>query len=240
MRLNVTIPVLNEEVMLPDTVRTLNARLMADYPDGDWVIVVSDNASTDGTPRIVKAMLPEFSNLRYVRLEKLGKGYGVRSGWEAYPADVNVFMDADLATDLGALKPLVEAVAHHGGVAIGSRYHPASKVQRSLFRMLVSRGYRFVFRLWLGLRVRDAACGFKAVSRQVLSSVVPEVQDNRWFFDTELLVRAQRAGYQIMEVPVLWSDEAPGSRRSRVKVTTVARQYLVACERLRRELNDSL
>ena len=160
MRLNVTIPVLNEEIMLPGTIRTASARLQAEFPDGDWVIVVCDNASTDATPRLTKAMLPEFPNLRYVRIDQRGKGYGVRCGWEAYPADINMFMDADLATDLDALKPLVAAVARTGGVAIGSRYHPMSEVQRSPFRLLISHGYRLVFRLWLGLRVRDAACGF--------------------------------------------------------------------------------
>lgn len=240
MRLNVTIPVLNEEVMLPDTIRALNARLLADFPNGDWLIVVADNKSTDSTPRLVRALLPEYPRLRYVRLEKLGKGYGIRSGWEAHPADVVVFMDADLATDLGGLKPLVAAVERVGGVAIGSRYHPASEVQRSPFRLLVSHGYRLVFRLWLGLRVRDAACGFKAVSGDVLAKVVPLVKDNRWFFDTEMLVRAQRAGYPITEIPVRWTEEAPGGRRSRVKIFAVAWQYLVACDRLRRELKQPL
>jgi glycosyltransferase involved in cell wall biosynthesis len=240
MRLNVTIPVLNEEIMLPNTIRAVNARMRSDFPDGDWVIVVADNGSTDATPRLTKALLPEFPNLRYVRLEQGGKGYGVRCGWEAYPADVNVFMDADLATDLDALKPLVAAVEHHGGVALGSRYHPASEVQRSPFRLLVSHGYRLVFRLWLDLRVRDAACGFKAISGEVLKKVVPLVEDNRWFFDTELLVRAQQAGYQLTELPVRWSEEAPGGRRSRVNIFTVARQYLAACEQLRRELKKPL
>jgi glycosyltransferase involved in cell wall biosynthesis len=240
MCLNVTIPVINEEIMLPDAVRAVNARLQADFPDGDWVIVVSDNASTDATPRLTKAMLSEFPNLRYVRLEKVGKGLGVRCGWEAYPADINVFLDADLATDLGSLKPLVAAVERSGGVAIGSRYHPASEVQRSPFRLMISHGYRLVFRLWLGLRVRDAACGFKAISGEVLKKVVPLVKDNRWFFDTELLVRAQRAGYPITEVPVRWKEETPGGRRSRVKMFVVIWQYLVACEGLRRELKKTL
>jgi glycosyltransferase involved in cell wall biosynthesis len=239
MRLNVTIPALNEEAMLPDTIRKVNARLLADFPDGYWIIVVADNNSTDSTPRLTAAMLPEYSHLRYVRLERRGKGYGIRSGWEAYPADVNVFMDADLATDLDALKPLVETAARVGGIALGSRYHPASEVNRSPFRLLVSRGYRLVFRLWLDLRVRDAACGFKAVSAEVLSKIVPLVRDNRWFFDTELLVRAQRAGYPLTEVPVRWIEEAPGGRRSRVNVADVAAQYLKACANLRRELKEA-
>jgi glycosyltransferase involved in cell wall biosynthesis len=240
MRLNVTIPVLNEEVLLSDTVRAVHARLLTDFPGGDWVIVIADNASTDATPRLAQALANEFPEVKNLRLEKRGKGLGVRSGWQAYPAEINVFMDADLATDLEAMAPLVAAVERFGGIAFGSRYHPASEVRRSPFRLLVSHGYRLVFRLVLGLQARDAACGFKAVSAEVLAKVVPQVRDNRWFFDTELLTRAQRAGFRLTEVPVRWREEAPGGRRSRVNVIAVAWQYLVACLSLRSELNDSL
>jgi glycosyltransferase involved in cell wall biosynthesis len=232
--LTVVLPVLNEEAILADHVREVRERLRSDFPGGGWLIVVADSASDDRTPQIASALVEAWPEVRHVRTPERGKGRGIRAGWEAYPAAVNVFMDADLATDLSALRPLVEAVRGGAAMAVGSRFHAASKVKRSLFRKVVSQAYRLLIKRRLGLVTDDAPCGFKAVSGEVLRRILPEVRDDRWFFDTELLVRTERAGLSVVVLPVRWV-ERPG-RVTRVNVARVTWQYLAAVEALRREL----
>lgn len=236
VRLTVVIPVLNEAKILADTVEAVYARLLEEFAEGDFRLVIVDNGSTDGTGAVVGALLAEYPGLRYERLNCRGKGLAIRTGWQRHPAAVNVFMDADLATDLAALKPLVLAVEEGADMAVGSRYHPASVVERSFWRRLCSLGYRLVLRTRLGLRTADAPCGFKAVSARVLNEIVPIVRNERWFFDTELLVRAERAGCRIAEIPVSWHEDSVAGRRSRVSVFRVAWQYFRECERLRNDL----
>jgi glycosyltransferase involved in cell wall biosynthesis len=236
MRLNVTLPCLNEEKILPQTVAEVYGRLGEDFPDGDWVLVAVDSGSTDGTRRVAEALLAEYPRLRLMKLDRQGKGLAVRSGWRAHPADVNVFIDADLVTDLAALKPLVEAVENGADVALGSRYLPGSVVERSAWRRLFSLSYRLLFRLRLRLSVSDAACGFKAVNRRVLERIVPQVRSDLWFFDTELLARASHAGFRLAEIPVQWRQENVKGRGSKVNVLRVSWQYLREVERVRREL----
>lgn len=236
MHITVVIPALNEEAVLAASVRSVCARLRVSFPHDEWLVVAVDNASDDGTSEVAADLAAEEPNFRYERLAERGKGLAVREGWSRHPGDVNVFMDADLAVDLAALGPLVEAVRAGADMAIGSRYHPASTVHREWWRRVISLGFRSVLRLRLGLKAKDAPCGFKAVSRRVLEEVVPLVRNDRWFFDTELLVLAERAGLRVAEVPVTWKERRRPGAGTRVNFFKVTAQYLAEVERLRKEL----
>lgn len=235
MRVTIAIPVLNEETVLDRTVRSVVAAARA-INGAEVEIVIADNGSEDATADIGERLALEFPDVRYLRIGARGKGIAVRRAWESSDADVFAFMDADLATDLSALPRLVAAAAGSGGIAYGSRYHGDSDVVRSPTRTAVSRAYRAVVRSLLGTSVADAPCGFKAASRRVVRDVMPAVADDRWFFDTELVVRAERAGFPLIEVPVTWREVSYEGRRSKVNVPKVAAQYLRSVLRLRRDL----
>ena len=132
-------------------------------------------------------------------------------------------MDVDLATGLDALLPLVAPMlSGHSDLAIGTRLAPGSHVVRGARREFISRGYNFIVRSALRSTCTDAQCGFKAMRREAAAELLPLVDDQAWFFDTEVLVTAQRLGLRIHEVPVDWVDDTD----SRVEVVSTALQDL--------------
>ena len=207
--LDVVIPCLNEERALPVSVRRLHEFMSEAMAGYDWAIVVADNGSTDGTLDAAESLSTEFPEVRCTRLEQRGRGRALRRAWTESRADVVAYMDVDLSTDLGSLPPLVSAIADDGyDLAIGSRLLPDSQVVgRTLKREITSRGYSLLFRAMFFTTFRDAQCGFKAVSRRAADDLAPLVQDNGWFFDSELLILAQKCGYRIRELPVHWEDD---------------------------------
>ena len=211
--LDVVIPCLNEERALPVSVRRLHDFMRCSLSDYDWAIVVADNGSTDGTLDAAAALSDEFPEVRYIRLEQRGRGRALRRAWTDSSADIVAYMDVDLSTDLTRLPPMVSAIAQRRcDVAIGSRLLPDSEVVgRTLKREITSRGYSLLFRAMFFTSFRDAQCGFKAVSRRAADDLAPLVEDNGWFFDSELLILAQKCGYPILELPVHWTDD-PDSR----------------------------
>ncbi len=209
--LDVVVPVHNEETDLEPCVRRLHAHLSATFPYG-FRVTVADNASTDRTPAVAAALEAEFPEVTCVRLEEKGRGRALRAVWSASDAPVLAYMDADLSTGLNALLPLVAPlVSGHSDLAIGSRLAGGSRVVRGGKREFVSRAYNLILRGGLNARFTDAQCGFKAVRADVARRLLPLVEDTGWFFDTEMLVLAERAGLRIHEVPVDWVDD-PDSR----------------------------
>lgn len=239
MRISIAIPVLDEEKVLRATVTKIRTFADERLSDHDVEIVIADNGSTDATSAIADELRRTFPGVRVLRLDRRGKGLAVRGAWASANADIFVFMDADLATDLGALPTLVASVAEGGDVAVGSRYHPGSTVERTALRRALSHGYRGLLRALLGTRVTDVPCGFKAVSARVVREVMPNVKDDGWFFDTELLMRAERRGLGIAEVPVTWREIRPEGRRSKVRVVRLAADYVRKAFALRRELGPA-
>lgn len=209
-RVDVIIPVYNEEQDLAASVLRLDDFLAETFPY-DYRIVIADNASTDGTLEIAERLVERHPKLSVAHLDAKGRGRALRQVWLASDADVVAYMDVDLSTDLKALLPLVAPlVSGHSDVAIGSRLSHSSRVVRGAKREFISRSYNLILRTALRASFSDAQCGFKAVRRDVAEQLLPLVQDNNWFFDTELLVLAERAGLRIHEVPVDWVDD-PGS-----------------------------
>ncbi|WP_209649054.1 bifunctional glycosyltransferase family 2/GtrA family protein [Kibdelosporangium banguiense] len=209
--LDVVIPVHNEEADLEPCIRRLYAHLTGQFPYS-FRVTIADNASTDGTWRIAEALAAELPDVQAVRLEQKGRGRALHTVWLASDAQVLAYMDVDLSTDLAALWPLVAPLmSGHSDVAIGSRLARSARVVRGAKREFISRCYNMLLRGTLAVRFSDAQCGFKAIRADVAHELLPHVVDTGWFFDTELLVLAQRAGARIHEVPVDWVDD-PDSR----------------------------
>ncbi|MFQ5946956.1 MAG: dolichyl-phosphate beta-glucosyltransferase [Anaerolineae bacterium] len=210
VRVDVVIPVYNEEAQLASTTETV-LEFLERTSTHDWKVVVADNASTDRTPGIGR-QLAEDPRVSYLRLEQKGRGRALREAWANSEADVVAYMDADLSTGLEALPSLIEALVDDGyDLAVGSRLMNGAQVRRGLKREIISRGYNFLIHLLFANRFSDAQCGFKALTRQAADELLPLVRDQAWFFDTELLLLAERRGLSIFELPVRWVDD-PDSR----------------------------
>ncbi len=215
-RVDIVVPVYNEQSDLERSIRHLH-RFLAENVPYDWRIVIADNASVDETPAIATAHSRKLTRTSLVRLELKGRGRALRTVWSASDADVVCYMDVDLSSDLGALMPMIGGLlVGDGEVAIGTRLSPESKVVRGAKREFISRSYNRLLRLVLRARFSDAQCGFKAMRGDAAARLLPQIKDDGWFFDTELLVLAQRSGMQILEVPVIWIDD-PDSRVNIVK-----------------------
>ena len=210
-RIDIVVPVYNEEAGLAPSIRRLH-RFLEDEMPYAWRIVIADNASTDGTLAVAHGLAGELDHTTVLHLEAKGRGRALRAAWSASDADVLCYMDVDLSTDLRALLPLVSPlVSGHSEIAIGSRLAPGARVRRGLKRELISRGYNHLLHATLRARFSDAQCGFKAIRADAAQRLLPQVEDQAWFFDTELLVLAQRQGLRVHEVPVDWTDD-PDSR----------------------------
>jgi glycosyltransferase involved in cell wall biosynthesis len=209
--IDVVIPVYNEERDLGPSVRRLHDFLNSRFPF-PALITIADNASNDGTYEVAQGLAKELPRVRVLHLDAKGRGRALRAAWLQSDAPIVAYMDVDLSTDLNALLPLVAPLlSGHSDLAIGSRLVRGARVKRGPKREIISRGYMLVLRLALGAHFSDAQCGFKAVRTSVAKRLVPQIKDQSWFFDTELLVLAQRAGLRVHEVPVDWTDD-PDSR----------------------------
>jgi glycosyltransferase involved in cell wall biosynthesis len=225
---DIVVPVHDEQRVLRTSIERLHRYLEANFPFG-WRIVIVDNASTDATPAVARRLVRELAGVRFVRLEEKGRGRALRAAWSDSDAEVRCYMDVDLSTDLRALLPLVAPLlSGHSDLAIGTRLARGAQVVRGPKRELISRGYNRLLRTTLRARFSDAQCGFKAGRADVLRGLLPDVRDERWFFDTELLVQAQRRGLRIHEVPVDWIDD----KDSRVDIVATAWEDLRGIARL--------
>src|SRR5262245_21541977 len=229
---DVVIPVLNEAHVLEKSVRTVRGFLNRHMSHYEWRILIVDNGSTDGTDRVALELSGQFSDVHLVHLTQKGRGRALRHAWMQSKADVVCYMDVDLSTDLSFLPKLIDAVAHEGyDLATGSRLMRGSRVKRSLNREIISRIYNLFLKIVLVTRFSDAQGGFKAVSRKVVDRVVPKVVDQSWFFDTELLTLAERQGYRIKDIPIVWIEDDD----SRVKIVRTAWDDIKGVLRLRRQ-----
>jgi glycosyltransferase involved in cell wall biosynthesis len=224
---DIVVPVFNEEGGLDRSIRRLH-RFLSAFPFA-WRIVIADNASTDATPGLARALAAELRGVEVMRLERKGRGRALRAAWSASDARVVCYMDVDLSTDLRALLPLVAPLlSGHSDVAIGTRLAHGARVVRGPKRELISRSYNRLLHAALRTHFSDAQCGFKAVRRDALDGLLGDVRDEGWFFDTELLVLAQRRGLRIHEVPVDWVDDPD----SRVDIVRTAIEDLKGVARL--------
>lgn len=215
---DITIPVLNEAGSLVNSLTTLAAYLDTQCPY-DWSITVADNGSTDETLELATAFAALNPRTRVIRLEERGRGRALKQSWSTSPAEVVAYMDVDLSTGLESLRPLLDPIVDgRCEVSIGSRLAPGAQIVRSFRREVISRIYNVIARAFLHYGIVDAQCGFKAIRSGLARELIPRIEDNGWFFDTELLALAHRSGARIIEVPVRWVEDDD----SRVRIIETA------------------
>jgi glycosyltransferase involved in cell wall biosynthesis len=230
--LDLVVPVYNEAHVLRENVGRLHAYMKAEFPF-TWRLTIVDNASTDGTWYSAALLARDLANVRAVHLDRKGRGLALRRAWGGSDATVVAYTDVDLSTELDALLPLVTAVlSGHSDIAIGSRLAPGAAVQRCLRREVLSRGYNALLRIAFGTHFRDAQCGFKAMRADAARELIPDVRDDGWFFDTELLLLAEHRGLRVREVAVDWTEDPD----SRVDVPRTVRDDLRGVVRMLRTL----
>ncbi len=226
----IVIPVHNEQHLLARSVGELHS-FMCERLRVPFRITIADSASTDGTLAQARALAGRFGEVQAVQMDQMGRGRALRESWRRSEARVVAYMDISPSADLEALPELLgPLLAGHADVAVGTRLVPAAEVSRSLGRELISRSYNILVRALLDVGFSDAQCGFKAARREVLEPLLGQVEDEGWFFDTELLYLAQRAKLSIREVPLRWTED----HDSRVAILRTALEDLRGIRRLRR------
>ncbi len=231
MKLLVTIPVYNEENALPISIPTLHAFLAEHLNEYDWEIEIADNASIDRTPEVSRSLSEEYARVRYLRLEQKGRGRALKKSWISSDADIVSYMDVDLSTNLESFPPMVHALAKEGyDIGTGSRLMKGANTERSVKREFISRSYNLMVKAMFFTRFSDAQCGFKAVTREVVDVLLPHIEDNVWFFDSELLIIGEKSGYRIFDVPVKWIEDLD----TRVKIVSTAIDDIKGLIRVRR------
>ncbi len=227
---DIVIPVYNEAHVLADSIGKLRAYLIEHSFPYTWRIVVADNASTDTTLEAAQQLAQQFDDVGVIHLDEKGRGRALKKAWLESPAAAMSYMDVDLSTGLDALLPLARAVLEEGyDVATGSRMTRGSRITRSLRREITSRGLITLIKLLFFSKLSDTQCGFKAISRQAAQELLPQVENNGWFFDTELLLLAEKGGSRVKDIPVHWIEDTD----SRVNVRKTVMEDLQGLARMR-------
>ena len=230
---DIVVPVLNEEKILQKSITTLD-EYMAKHLPYRYQITIADNGSQDKTLEIAKNLAEKHRSVRVVSLAERGRGRALKRVWQNSPADILAYMDVDLSTGLDDFLPMIQPlVAGEAGVAIGSRLMKDSRTSRGVKREFISRCYNRIIKWTSGTKFSDAQCGFKAIRRDVAAKFLPKIKDNEWFFDTELLIKTERAGVAIHEQPVTWIEDTD----SRVKIVKTAVDDLKGLYRVNKELD---
>ncbi len=226
-KISIVIPVYNEEAIISRTIATLRDFCEKNIQNYDWKIIIADNNSADRTAELVKKLEKESAGkIIYKFIPQKGKGLAIRESWKSFAADIYVFTDADLATDLSALPTLIKSIESGYDLAIGSRFAKGSSVKRPMIRKIISKVFSILTCFMFGLKIKDYPCGFKGVNKNVIKNILPQVNNNEWFFDTELVIRSAKSGMKIKEIPVIWQDRDKTASKSRVNILKVTKEYL--------------
>ena len=228
---DVVIPVLNEERALPGCLDALLDFLPRELPAHRCRVVVADNGSTDGTLAVAERYAAERPGaVAAIHLDQRGRGRALRRAWLESGADVVAYMDVDLSTGVEAFPRLVSAIVDDGyDAATGSRLARGAQTTRSFKREVISRCYNLLIKALFRTRFSDAQCGFKALSGAAARALVPAVVNNHWFFDTELLIVAEKRGFRVFDLPVRWEEDTD----TRVKIASTVAEDLRGLARLR-------
>jgi glycosyltransferase involved in cell wall biosynthesis len=205
IEISAVIPVYNDREALTGAIPRSVSTLEAITPD--FELIIAEDGSTDGSAELVRSWMEKDSRVRLFHSdERLGRGRALNRAFLAAEGRIVCYYDVDLATDMKHLATLIGAIRSGYDISTGSRLLPESMIQRSRGREIASRGYNFLVRVMLGSRLHDHQCGFKAFSRDRVLAIIPSVKDTHWFWDTEVLVRAEKKGYRICEFPVIWEQ----------------------------------
>jgi len=231
-KISLVIPVYNEERVLEDSVERLYKYMLGNIKY-DSTIIIANNASTDDTKEIIDKLSQRFPNVKGFHLEFKGRGNALKYAWTHYKADAYAYCDVDLATDISHLKELFDAVLEGNNVVTGSRYLETSDSNRTIKRLVLSKGYIYLIKLFFKTNLNDFQCGFKAVDDKIVQEVLPNVKNKKWFFDTELLILAEQSGkYKIKQIPVAWKE----GKETKVKIFKTVYSYVKNLMKLKRRL----
>ncbi len=227
---SVVIPCLNEEALLEKNMRILH-NFMAKNCGIPWNITIFSNGSTDRTVEIGTKLSKRFKHIKFLHIPERGRAKALRLAWLGSKNSIVGYMDADLSTELDAVPKCLNAIVNEkADVAIGNRLTAQSEVERSPFRELLSRGYNVLIRIFFPTtRITDAQCGFKFFRKPVVKLLLPHVQDNKWFFDTELILLSEHCGFNIAQIPVAWAER----KESKVKIGRIIVDYVWSLMKLR-------
>lgn len=237
MKVLIVIPIYNEEKILEKNILRLYNFLQNNNLE-NWQIVIADNASTDQSEKIGQKLNTNYQQIGYLKIPKRGKGIAIRTAWKKYSdADIFTFIDADLSTDITFLPNLINAIAKENyDIAIGDRFDKNSKVKRNLKRNIISLGYRFILKISLKTKINDLPCGFKAINKKILDNIVPLVKNNTWFFDSEIVLLAEKMGYKIKKIPIIWQENR--EKQNNTPLWSIIKEYLKEILRLKKELKN--
>ncbi len=210
---DIIIPVYNEERILEKNVKILNNFIKEKEVSYDYKIIIADNKSIDNTQNISKRLSKEYLDVEYIYIPKKGRGIALKTAWMLSKADVVCFLDADLSADLEALLKMINEIFNGWDACVGSRFVKGSIVERCLKREITSRGYNFFLKILFLKKFTDAQCGFKVFKGEVIRKILPIINDEKWFFDTELLLRLERKGYKIKDFPYKYMEDPNTSVR---------------------------
>lgn len=216
-KLLITIPCFNEELILEKNMAKVLDFARANLGAYDWTIQIIDNASTDRTYEIAKKLEASTPNMCVAQCPISGRGAALTHVWrDTHGYDMYSYFDIDLATDLKDFPVLLTSVQQGDHIVVGSRYVPGALIQRSFKREFLSRVYNKLLSIFFKVRFKDAQCGFKAFHGQTLPVLLSHVKDHGWFWDTEIMIHAQNAGYSVREIPVSWHEVRDEIRQSKV------------------------
>jgi len=232
LQIHIVIPVYNEQQILEKNILKLNSFLrFEEY--ADWQITIADNASTDNTPVIAQRLAKNYSNVHTLHLDQKGMGLALKKASYLRNSDIICYIDADLSTGISYLPKLVSAITNGSAIATGNRYDAKAVVKRHISRTILSRCYNVLAKMIIRTEIKDLQCGFKAISRQAKEEILPNVDNNLFFFYSELLIWAEKMGYNIAEVPVIWKES---ERRTKIDILNTAKNYILDLFRLRKRL----
>src|SRR3989338_4016732 len=226
MKIVIAIPAYNEELVLEKNINKISDFCVKNLVGNEFIIIIANNNSTDKTAEIANQLSAQNPAIRHLLLNQRGKGLAIAKAWQETVADIYCFMDADLATDLSALLTAVEQIRLGAEVVVGTRFHQASKVKRSWSRAFISRCYRLFFKALFKIPINYFPCGFKAINKKVRDSVLNDILNTGFFWDTEMLVLASRQGFSLTEIPVIWSEFIEPDRKSRLNIIKTAFDYI--------------
>lgn len=235
MKVSIIFPVYNEEEVVEEGIMLTMKKL--EELGVDYEIIVSDDGSKDRTYDIAKELSKAYPSVKVLRAEKnVGRGEAVAKGIEAAKSDITAFMDMDLATNLDSLPMLIKEIENGIDVSTGSRWVFGSKVERGIVRKIISYGYNILVKIMFDSKIKDHQCGFKAFKRDVALEIIKEAgyrEDRGWAWDTEILIRAQKKGYKVSEIPVFWEEK---KRKSKFKVISDVKKCALYLFKLRRSV----
>ncbi len=236
MRINITIPVFNEEKILNDSIKKIFLFCQDNIQD-NFKIVIVNNGSTDNTENVAEKICKNNKKIEYLFTKDKGRGNAIKTSWMKKDADIYSYMDIDLSTNLKTFPKMISEIKKGYDIVIGSRLLKDSKVKRCLNREVFSKIYNYLIKKYFHTNIKDMQCGFKAVNKKVVKNLLKKTKNDQWFFDTELLLLAEKEGYKIKEIPIEWIEDI----NSKVKIIKTIVDYIINSIKLKRRIkNESI